>query len=316
MTTLSWLNPMRTVRIDPAQADLENRRYYFPSYEDGEQLLRSIQEVGILNPPYLQERLGSRPIPVLGRRRLRAAIAAGLSEIEARVIPETVPAQEAFIPAFWDNFGHRSFDSALTAVVVRRLMELYTLETVAKDFLPALGIPPRGPRLERFRAVGGLEEQILEALALGKITMRTAVIMTRVTPAERLALFGLTQNLRLNANKTGEVIGHLFDLSVLHDSSLLELIRSDEVKTILEDDRLDLPSRANALRELVRKWKFPELSEKMRAFRSWHRGLDTGERIFVRPAPDFEDESVSVEIDVSSWEETQRVVEAIRKLLG
>jgi ParB-like chromosome segregation protein Spo0J len=316
MTTLSWLNPMKTVRIDPSQANLQDRTYYFPCYERGELLLRSVKEVGILNPPCLQERPGARPIPVLGRRRLRAAVEAGMSEIEARVIPETVPAQEAFIPAFWDNFGHRTFDSALTAVVVRRLMELYTVDTVAKDFLPALGIPPRGPRLERFRAVGGLEEQILEALALGKITMRTAVVLTRVTPAERLALFGLTQKLRLNANKAGEVIGHLFDLSVLHGRSLLELVRSEEVETIVEDDLLDLPSRASALRELVRRWKFPELSEQMSAFRSWHRGLDTGERIFVRPSPDFEDERVSVEIDVNSWKETERVVETIRKLIG
>jgi hypothetical protein len=306
---------MKTVRIDPAHVDLEDRTYHFPWYGDGEPLLRSVMDAGVLNPPFLREKPDGKLIPVMGRRRLRTAAAVGISGIEARIIPEAVPVQDAFTTAFRDNFGHRTFDSALTAVVVRRLLELFPRETVAAEFLPALGIPPRGPRLERLRAVGGLEEPILEALAGGKITMRSAVILTRIEPAERLALFEFTRNLRLNANKADEVIDRLFDLSVLHGGGLPDLIRSDRVTAILDNDRLDPPGKTNALRELLREWKFPELAGKMREFDSWRRGLDTGERIVVRPAAEFEDERVSVRIEVDSREKTESVIKAIRKAI-
>ena len=82
--------------------------------------------------------------------------------------------------AFWDNV-HRLSDPACVAVVVKRLLELFSREFIAKEFLPVLGVPPRGPRLEQLKALGGLEETILQAVVFGTYSRKNSSSAIRAT---------------------------------------------------------------------------------------------------------------------------------------
>ena len=174
---MKWLANTRTTLFDPQEIDLRDRTYYIPCFADPAPLVKSLDSVGILNPPLLQELPGGRMIPVLGRRRLQAAVQLGISQTEVKIVSDRIPEAEGFAVALWDNFGHRTFDIASTAVVVRRLLDLLPRDVVADGFLPLLGVPARGPRLERLRAIGGLEEPVLQSLALGRIQEKTAFIL-------------------------------------------------------------------------------------------------------------------------------------------
>jgi ParB-like chromosome segregation protein Spo0J len=291
--------------------DLEDRNCYIPCFDDVELLAESIERIGIVNPPLVQKRSDGSIICVLGRRRLQAAINAGISAVDVRLLPEDVPESEAFLLSFWDNLGHRSFDRACAAVVVRRLLELFPRDKVASDFLPLLGVEATGPRLERLRALGGLDDCLLKALASGRILEKTAVTLARLDPEERSALMDLTESLGLNANKSAEVIDHLFDLSILHRKSVLAWVRDNQVQTILQDESLSRPERAERLRQLVRAWKFPALVEKEKQFRKWLAGIPRAGGIVVRPTPAFEDERCVIEVAVESRVQAERILARI-----
>jgi hypothetical protein len=160
---LKWL--ANTEALFELVKDLRDRAYFIPCFADPAPLVKSIDSVGILNPPLLQELPGGRMIPVLGRRRLQAAVRLGISRTEVKIVSDRVSEAEGFALALWDNFGHRTFDVASTAVVVRRLLDLFPRDVVADDFLPWLGVPSRGPRLERLRAIG-VGRTVLQSLAL------------------------------------------------------------------------------------------------------------------------------------------------------
>lgn len=304
---LNWLEHTRFLELDPDEVDLEDRTYYIPDFQPLDRLAASIEKIGILDAPLVQERAGGRFIPVLGRRRLQAARLIGLSRMEARIVSQDISESEGFLLAFWDNVGHRSFDPAGRAVVVRRLLELLPREVVARDFLPLLGIPPRGPRMERLRSIGGLEAHVLEALATGQILEKTALILTDLNSQERATLVDLIHHLQLNANKAAEVIEHLFDLSVLHGKPILEFLESGEVSVILRDQDIPVPERSARLRELVRGWRFPELTNKEQEFRIWSQRLPKSERISIHPTPAFEDEKCTIQITSESWEEAEKI---------
>ncbi len=139
-----------------------------------------------------------------------------------------MPEDQGFTIAFWDNVSHRTLDQASLAVVTKRLLDLFPRAVVAEDFLPVLGVPPRGPRLKRLCAVAALEEPMLEALALGRIYERTALVLSGLKPAERAGLFDTTEILALNANKRAEVVENLFDLSIHGHESVLDLLNRED----------------------------------------------------------------------------------------
>jgi hypothetical protein len=233
--------------------------------------------------------------------------------VEVRVISASMPEEDGFLMAFWDNACHRRFDPACIAVVVKRLLELYPPEVVAKQFLPILGVPPRGPRLEQLKALGGLEETVLQAVALGRIHEKTAFLMSRLQPHERTGLLEFTEGLGLNANKKAEVIERLIDLSIFHDRPVLEFVQTEDAQAALVDRDIPLPERADRFRDLVRSWKFPELAKQEAEFRAWSEALPRGDRVLVHQSQSSEVEQYNIEIRAGSRSDVEKLIDRIKE---
>lgn len=311
---MHWLEHTGTLKLDPNEPDLEDSTYLIPCFENLLPLVESVRRVGIINPTVVQRTPEGGLIPVLGRRRLLAARRAGVREVKTRVLPSEMPAPDGFQLAFWDNLGRASFDSAYSAYLVRRLLDLFPRDVVAGDFLPVLGISSAGHRLERFSAIGGLELPVLHALSSGKIHEKTAGVLAEMEPKDRLPLMELVDSLHLNANKAAEIVTSLHDLSILQGKAISELLRDRQCQSIVHDPESSVPEKASRFRELIRSWKFPELITREDEFNLWRRGLIDNDRIQVRPASAFESEECIIEIRARSRLETERIVSKIKKL--
>ena len=82
---MNWLAHFEKKFLDPRELDLEDRAYWVPCFDDPRPLRKSIEAAGILNPPVVQPR-GNTLVPVLGRRRLQAALELGLGQVEVKLI--------------------------------------------------------------------------------------------------------------------------------------------------------------------------------------------------------------------------------------
>jgi len=207
---------------------------------------------------------------------------------------------------------HRPFDAACTAIVVRRLLELFTRNVVAEQFLPVLGVPPRGPRLEQLAALGGLEEPVLLSLALGRIYEKTALLLSELQPHERTGLLEFTEYLGLNANKKAEVIERLIDISVFHNRPVLEVIQAEDAQAVLMDQDIPLPERANRFRDLLWSWEFPDLAKQEAEFRVWRETLPRSDRVSVRPSRSVETEQYNIEIRADSRNDVEKLINKIK----
>jgi ParB-like chromosome segregation protein Spo0J len=258
---LNWLENTTPRTLDPQKIDLADKAYYVPCFSGSESLVNSIERVGIINKPVVQEKSTGALIPILGRRRLKAASELGMTSVESRIVTASMPEQDGFLMAFWDNI-HRLSEPACVAVIVKRLLELFSREFVAREFLPVLGVPPRGPRLEHLKALGSLEEIILQAVSLGHILEKTALLLSELLPQERMALFAFSEELGLNANKKAEIIERVIDLSIFHARPALEFIQTKEAQAVLANRDIPVPERASRFRDFLRSCKFPELANK------------------------------------------------------
>lgn len=300
MSIAESLDGMRIVTVGPSNVDLEDTTYRVPFYGENGPMRESVRRFGIVNPPVIQQRPDRRWIAVLGRRRLEAAFAVGIDSCEAKALPDEITESEAFALALWDNLSHRSLDRAATAVVVKRLLDLFPIGRAAEEFLPALGVPSRGPVIERLRRIGGLPDFVLERLASGRILEKTAALMTDLREDDRNALLGVADELTLNANKTAEVVEHLTDLAMVGNTTIRELLADPECVAILDDPRCGGPEKAERFRELLRRRKFPEFTAREEEFAEWAAVVREETGAIVRPTQSFEDETVFVEITAAS----------------
>lgn len=312
---MNWLDHTRAIFVNPREVDCEDPTYYIPDFSDLNTLVKSVREIGIINPPLLQKQEDGRLIPVLGRRRLLAARQAGTDRIEARMLPSEMPQTDGFRLAFWDNVHNRSLDPATLAVLVRRLLELFPRQVVAEAFIVTTGIQTNGPRLERLRKIGSLEPELLEALAKGRILEKTAATLTELAPEERLTLVDLTERLGMNANKKAEVISHMFDLSILNRQPVLRFLEDERMVAIMENSEIPVPERAAQVRNHIRSLKFPELVRREEQFSGWLRSLPQSQGISVSPTPAFETGGCSIHISADSSDQAERILSRLKDAL-
>lgn len=311
---MNWLDRTTTSILDPRVVNLTDSRYEIPFFGDSESLKRSVRIVGIINAPVVQEHPTQGIVSVLGRRRLEAARSLGWSEILVRCVSPDMPEQDGYQFSFWDNC-QRINDPATRAYVLKRLLDLFPRDVVCSDFLPSLGVPPKGPRIERLRRVGGLERPILEALAAGRLLEKTAVTLSYMEEGDRIPVLHLAQSLRLNANIADEVIGGLNDLAVIQQRTVSEIIASEQIRSILDDRDQPVPERTAEFRRLLGSMRFPELDAREREFHEWcgQLGVPVNARIFHAPA--FETEECTIEVRSVSREKARKIVEALGRVL-
>ena len=102
-------------------------------------LLASVREVGVLNPLIVAE--GETPDRfriVTGWLRFEAARAAERNSVPCHIY-RNFPNKVMLLCGLLDNIGHREMNAMERAVTLQRLLEYYTQEEVAQNFLPMLG---------------------------------------------------------------------------------------------------------------------------------------------------------------------------------
>jgi ParB-like chromosome segregation protein Spo0J len=106
-------------------------------------LAASLQEVGLINPPWLRPQPGGPRFGVVtGTRRLKVAADLGWQEITVRLVPEGTPDFYCLLVHVIDNAFTRGFNLREQAALAARLLRHCDPETVAARYLPYLACFP------------------------------------------------------------------------------------------------------------------------------------------------------------------------------
>ena len=82
--------PIRLQEVALVQIDLDEAALELVAAPDLDRLRISLQEVGLLNPPWLKPQPGGLRFQVVtGTRRLQVAAALGWQKLTARLVPES-----------------------------------------------------------------------------------------------------------------------------------------------------------------------------------------------------------------------------------
>ncbi|MGD9818255.1 MAG: ParB/RepB/Spo0J family partition protein [Desulfomonilaceae bacterium] len=311
---MNWRKNIREFIVNPNQIELSNRTYYLPCYEDIDILVTSINQIGLMSPPVVRTAKHGKLIPVSGRRRIDAAVRAGLEQALVYVIDPETPEPEILDLIFWDNVNRIRNNLVCSAIMVTRLMQERSPEIVAEKYLPWIGIPPRGPKLEKLKLIAGLEERSLRMLWDGRIQEKSAVLLSRLNVDERSRALDFLELHGFNANKSAEMLQAIYDISVLSQCSTSDTI-SKVTQTIEEEcPDCDMVQKAVSARNLIKKMKNANLFETQDSFIEWLEEIQLPSNMKISHTQSFESSQITLEIKAYSRKEVENMISKIKEL--
>lgn len=280
-----------------------------------QRLLDSVARMGVLTPLHLRRPTAQAPLQlVAGSKRLCAARQAGQATVPA-VIHEIgdLSEQQGFLLAVHDNLGCRSFNAVEKARVLQRLLHdfRYSEEALTEQFCPLLDLPPRADVLEAYCALAALDEALQAATVEHALPVAVALWVGALDTADRQAVLPLFTTLQLGSSRAQECAAHIDEVCQRDDCTAVALFERLGVAALLADPHRSGPQKREAVRQALRRARYPQLTAHEQRFREAARRLGLPPAVSLRPPPYFENRRYQVSFSFVGKQELRQAAQRL-----
>ncbi|MBI4772646.1 MAG: ParB/RepB/Spo0J family partition protein [Deltaproteobacteria bacterium] len=300
-----------TESVPLSRLDLSERSHCLSFGRDLEPLLRSIQAIGLVQPPVVCRGKDDLLTVLSGFRRIEALVDLGVEILPCRVLDRSLDPMDRLSLAFWENLSHRGFNIVEKARAVDAFSLLQGSEKTMENVMPALGLHPHLRELERMKKTAGLPEPVLLALVDGRIFPDPAIYLTEFPESDRMPVFECLTYLNLNLNQQKEFLEMLRDLCLRDGVSARRVLEDEDVRRLLDHPAWSRPQKADRMKRWLKDQLNPRLKAAETAFDEQLRELRLPGRVRIAHAPFFEAEGLRVTMDAANGAE---LLETVREL--
>lgn len=284
---------LKTVSLSDIRAGEETYRISTAT-DDQDSLILSISGIGVINPPILIPDSSGFTI-VSGFRRIDAARSLGIQRLACRILDHDTPRLVCVKIAVVDN----SFQRRLNPIEVSRALSLLfdccpreELETVARE----LGLPASLPLMRKLLLLSKLPVEVQEGIVSEDISPQIAYMLSELDDQVALWFASVFKALKISLNKQKEIITLCREIAIREDLALLDVIKGQVLRDILENPDLDRSAKANKVRTYLKHRRFPALSKARDTFESALKSLKFDGNVKLIPPADFEGMNYSLNL--------------------
>lgn len=291
---------MKFTQIDPGEIDLADDRFRVSFSDSFDELVGSIRDLGLLNPPVLAKREG-RLILVSGWKRVRACRALLLSPIPV-FVEEEKDDLELFRIAVYENTSSRTLSIVEKAGILSRQQGFGApQDELIRRTLPLLGIPPTMEYLQLFLSVAGMDSEEKKIVHEKDPTAAVLQALLAFSPAERARLRPWLWT--LGQNKQKELLNTLREVAARESISPEQVLAHPRIRELVAEEQLLPRQQAERLLDHLRERRNPSLTAWSRVFDGALQKLGIEKGIVIAPSPFFEGEDLSLHFSFRSREE-------------
>jgi len=275
-------------------------------------LRRSIRASGLLQPLILEAKGPDGFRIVSGFRRYAVCVEMGwrtVPGLPARGAPQTL-----YQAVLLENLSHRRFNAVEVALALRGLKRWNPEEELLSGWMPRMGLDPSPKRLAAYLAVPDLEEEILRTLASEGLNIGDVPGLLRWSGPERMAVFRLFTDLKMGTNLRREITLNLFEVQQRDGTPPSAFLAGEEVARALRDPDRSVPQRAQAVRALARRARYPLLTRLEARFAEKMKALRLPPNLSIQHPPFFEGDEYRCTFTFRSETDFRDCVDRIRNL--
>jgi ParB family chromosome partitioning protein len=297
------IDEIRQIRV--SAIDDSDLSFRISTGEAIDRLKASIDGVGLVCPLLLRQ-VGEKLAVVSGFRRLAACRSLGWPQVAARLVPDTADAWRCALWAVAENLGQRVLNPVEIGRALSLLRRTAPDEVCRHKALQALGLPGNPAAERRFTDLCSLPDAIQAAVAAGEVALPTAENLARLPPDTAERLCTLMVSLRLGLNRQRELLELVREIARGEGRPADEVLDAPAVAQILADAHGDRARRALALRQVLRRRRFPHLSRTEECFHALRRRLPLTEGADLCAPPDFEGRHYRLTLSFASRQDLRR----------
>ncbi len=291
----------------------KDERFRTSHFADLGSLIRSINKVGLVNPPLVLKE-GRGYVPVSGWKRVLACRQLGLKEISALVI-ERKDNLALLLTALHENLATRELRLAEKATIIYKLRHLGLSDDILiNDYLRLLQLPATADHLSVLLKLARAGMNILKFVEEENLPLPVVQSFLRFRPAGRNLIVPLLRP--LGQNKQKEFLDDLWEILRRDGVPVRGILDRKEIRQARRSEKLVPLARSEKVRLLLRQMRFPRLSSHREAFDSCLRRLGWPKEITIQPSPFFEDDEISVGFRVKSPEEFIKRLARLNEVAG
>ena len=304
----------RMTVLDLTVIDLADDTYRISNPASVAALAKSIQHVGLINPPVLFQKQ-DRYIILAGFHRIAAMQQMNYRQIPVKIIPpETLPLERLRI-AITDNISQRKLDLLETSRALALLAECIGDRDRLVDEAQILGLPGSYQHIQKIIGVCQLPHLIQEGINQNRISLNMATELQGLGVSVGNLLASLFMALQLNQNKQREILSHLKEIAHREKGSVQEVLSSEFISEVIDDKNLDNLQKTRLVRSKLRKRRFPNLSLAEETFQHHLKNLNLGNSISLTPPAYFEGTTMKLSMSFKNESELRQQIDTLNKTL-
>jgi ParB-like chromosome segregation protein Spo0J len=274
------------------------------------QLKQSLQDLGVLHPPIVQQTTKGNIDLICGRRRLYALKHYfNQTNVCCLILPPDLPTRSLAHYILTDQQLNGPLSPMEAAYFLKYCMEDMDAKEVVTCFLPRLGYKPQPDFLNQLLSLLKLDKKIQRQIHTGLIIEKTALELLELPEEDRFTLSTLIELLQPGTGKQKRLLTLSRDIAKRTQQTITSLLEGEEFKQIIEHDEMNPPQKIHTLLELLQKKFYARSSDTEQAFKDRVRKLALPDNVTVTHSLNFEKDEIFLTIrfpDLQSCETARR----------
>ncbi|HEK85104.1 MAG: ParB N-terminal domain-containing protein [Candidatus Saccharicenans sp.] len=294
--------------IKKEEINLQDKRFLFTLKKPSEKLIRTIKEVGLVEPIQVIKRGGHFTV-VSGWKRLAAALVSGLGKLPVLELPESLSDRQVLKMVFLTVCSAGQLSLAEKSLLIRRFSELGLKPAkIITEIMPWLELPPDRPTFELLLRLSKNEE-ILEEIHTRDWKLGTAEIFLNFSDEERKEILNLISGISHSQQK--EIIEWLYILKKRLKKDVAAILAEPEISCLLNlPDKRSLKV-ADQLISILKKKVSPLVEQIGEQVKKEIKKMNLPPQVKVNFDSTLERPDLKVSFEVSSKEELQKIISGL-----
>jgi ParB family chromosome partitioning protein len=304
----------RTGTVSLTDIDTRDTTYRITTRNQLEDLLGTIPSLGLLHSPVLLENTSGYSV-VCGFRRIAACRQLGWKSLSARIHAAIQNRFQFAQLAIADNSLQRPLNLIETSRALNLLVDTspdrHQLEKAAR----LLGLPVNPSAATKVQQLCRLAIPIQQGILSDTINLAMALELGKMDARDAEQLVALFSGLKLGLNRQRELLLLVTEIAKREDTSVQQLIGEQAFQDILQQADLDGAIRRQQIRSLLRKRRYPAITEAEANYQKQVRQLKLGEQIQLVPPRDFEGTTYALTLYFNNRQDLNHLNAKINKIL-
>jgi len=300
--------------VDLSEIDLSDDDFRITTEKQVDDLMHSINHVGILHHPLLLKKEATYTI-ICGFRRIEACRRLNWSELEAKILGPDTMRLECIKYAITDNAFQRPLNLIEKSRSIGMISDFFKDINSLSEELSILGLSEHPSMIKKLEGICHLPELFQNSILSNTISLAMVLELAGMSEDDAKGFIKLFNTLKLSLNTQREIVTLVKEIAIREDRSILQIIEEFHLNKILTNEDLDKNQRANQIRIYLKQRRFPTIDVIEKSYEKYRQKLNLERGFKLIPPANFESPTHTLQLSFNNLTQLKSLKTAFEALL-